>query len=141
MFLLYDIVHMNNLDFLKFENIIHAVIIRHTYKNKPVDFFTEDTNPFQMGMFTRDKGYSVEPHKHTCTTFEINSVQEFIFVKSGQIEMSFFTDSGQKYETLILNKGDSVLTLCGGHSLIFLKKSTLLEIKQGPYSENKKEYY
>ncbi len=129
------------IEYIKYKNEKYAVVVRSNYVNKPIDFFTDTNNEFQMGMFTRDAGYRVEPHKHICDPFKIESVQEFIFVKNGKLKMEFFSSSGNKYNEIILNKGDSVLTMRGGHSIIFLEKSSILEIKQGPYKENKKVYF
>ncbi len=119
----------------------HAVVVRANYKNKQVDFFTDNDNEFQMGMFTRSAGYQVAPHKHVCSSFQISSVQEYILIKSGKLRMEFFTDDGVKIDEVTLTTGDSVLTMTGGHSITFLEETSILEIKQGPYSENKKVYF
>lgn len=119
----------------------HAVVVRANYKNKQVDFFTDNDNEFQMGMFTRGAGYQVFPHKHVCNSFQISSVQEYILIKFGKLRIEFFTDDGVKIDEVILTTGDSVLTMTGGHGITFLEDTSILEIKQGPYSENKKVYF
>ncbi len=128
-------------EYIEYKKEKYAVVVRSNYVNKPIDFFTDNDNEFQMGMFTRDTGYRVEPHKHICDPFKIHLVQEFILVKNGKLKMEFFSSKGEKYNETILNEGDSVLTIKGGHSIIFLEKSSILEIKQGPYEENKKVYF
>lgn len=130
-----------SVEHIQYKSEDYAVIVRRNYVNQPIDFFTSDDNEFQMGMFTRNTGYKVEPHKHVCEPFTMKSVQEFILVKNGKLKMEFFTNEGKKYDEVILSEGDSVLTIKGGHSIIFLEKSSILEIKQGPYKENKKECY
>ena len=128
-------------EYIKYKKEKYGVVIRSQYVNKPIDFFTDDDNEFQIGMFTRECGYKVEPHKHICSPFKINLVQEFILVKSGKLKRFFFSSEGEKYTETILNEGDSVLTMKGGHSILFLEKSSILEIKQGPYEENKKVFF
>ena len=129
------------IEYLKYADQVYVVILRAGYQSNSVDFFTEDENEFQMGMFSRKKGYIVEPHKHVCEPFQLTSMQEFILVRFGQLKMDFFTDEGKKFDSVILNTGDSVLTMKGGHSITFLEESSILEIKQGPYAENKKVFF
>ena len=130
-----------SVEYITYKKENYAAVVRFNYINEPVDFFTADNNEFQMGMFTRKNGYEVKPHRHVCKPFTVQSVQEFISVKSGKLKMEFFTDEGKKYDEVILNTGDSVLTMRGGHGITFLEESSILEIKQGPYEENKKVYF
>lgn len=126
---------------LQAEDKVQAIVVRSRYQNKPVDFFTEDDNTLQMGMFTREAGYTVKPHYHSCSSpFVIDSMQEFVLVKSGQVKLRLFTKAGKPTHETILEAGDVVLIVDGGHSLEFLEKSTLLEVKQGPYARNLKVF-
>ena len=104
-------------EYIEFKKEKYAVVVRYNYENKPIDLFTDNDNEFQMGMFTKDTGYRVEPHKHICDPFKIQLVQEFILVKNGKLKMEFFSSEGKKYNETILNAGDSVLTMKGGHSI------------------------
>jgi len=129
------------IEYLQHADEVYVVLLRAGYQSKSVDFFTEDENEIQMGMFLRKKGYTVEPHKHVCQPFQLTTMQEYILVRFGQLKMDFFTDAGKLYNSVILNTGDSVLTMKGGHSITFLEESSILEIKQGPYAENKKVFF
>lgn len=123
-------------ELIQYKQETYAILVRDTYKNKDVDFFTDVENTLQMGMVTREAGYLVEPHIHTCDPFQIYSVQEYVFVKRGDVQMSFYTDNGKKYKTVTLHNGDSVLTMRGGHGLRFINRATILEVKHGPYDKN-----
>ena len=125
---------------LQTEGRVQAIVVRSGYKNKPVDFFTADDNELQMGMFTREAGHVVEPHYHGCTPFVIDSMQEFVLVKEGRVKLRLFTKAGKPTHKTVLETGDSVLLVESGHSMEFLEKSTLLEVKQGPYEKNLKVF-
>jgi hypothetical protein len=44
-----------------------------------------------------------------------------------------FYDDGEKIKTTILNMGDTILLISGGHGFDMLEDSKIIEVKQGPY--------
>jgi hypothetical protein len=131
---------MSSVEFITQHDALRAVVIRQHHTGKEIEFFTDAENELQLGMFVRGAGYKVEPHSHACKPFLLRSMQEFIMLRTGKIAVTFYTDGGEKYRKIILKPGDGVLILQGGHSLAFLEKSSLLEVKQGPYSQNRKVF-
>lgn len=129
-------------DIFSGKNLI-AKIFRKNIQLSGVQFFTDSTNPLQIGIHERLKGVSLSPHIHRLTsTLKINTIQEILFVQRGKIKMTFYTNIGKYINQSILNKGDSVLLIDGGHGVEFLKDSRVFEVKQGPYpgSQNAKIY-
>jgi len=111
-----------------------AMIFRSYLQVKDVEFFTDDTNPFQLGAHDRKKGVSLRPHVHTVTKpLTIKSIQEWLFIPEGKVRVVLYTKKGEVLYRKILTAGDSILLMEGGHGVEFLEDSKIFEIKQGPY--------
>lgn len=105
--------------------------------NLPIDgvqFFTDQMNPFQIGAHNRKKGISLTPHIHLMDgPLTINIIQELLFVQSGKIQVTLYTEKGKIIDKKILTTGDSILLMEQGHGVDFLEDSRIFEVKQGPY--------
>ena len=116
-----------------------AIIFRNYIKVKGTKFFTENTNPFQVGIQYRKKGEQVAPHTHRIDSpITIKEIQEILFVQKGKIRLTLYTEGGEILSKKILNSGDAVLLLRGPHQVDFLEDSKIFELKQGPYPGAKK---
>ena len=116
-------------------NTILAIIIYKEYKESGIHFFTPDTFSQQLGYMNRPKDYVIKPHKHNLIPRKVTLTQEVLLIKTGKVRIDFY-DSDQNYlESRILNSGDVILLAEGGHGFKMLKDSEIIEIKQGPYSE------
>ena len=114
-----------------------AIIIRAEYKNPGISFFTPNNYSQQLGFMTREKGYEVEPHIHKKIKREVFTTQEVLFIKSGKVRIDFYEDVTKKlHSSTVLNKGDTILLASGGHGLSFLENSEVIEVKQGPYTND-----
>lgn len=78
-------------------------------------------------------GYEIGPHIHKLVVREIQYTQEALLVKSGKIRVNLYSDDKKFVGSEELVAGDVVLLASGGHGFVFLEKSELIEIKQGPY--------
>lgn len=111
-----------------------AVVIRNNIKVSGVKFFTASKNPFQIGIHQRPKGLTLAPHVHKLDRpLIINTIQEILLVQKGKIKITFYTTKGKLITVKILDLGDSVLLMDGGHGVEFLEDSRVFEVKQGPY--------
>jgi hypothetical protein len=117
---------------------VYAIIIRSCYKAEGIEFFTTDDTPQQLGAMTRKKGYHIAPHKHILTERTINQTFETLVVKAGKVKISLYNDRDEYFEDIIITKGDVVLLTGCGHSLDMLEDSELVEVKQGPYINDKR---
>lgn len=112
---------------------LFAIILRSGFEMEGVNFFTPKDNPLQLGMLKYGKGTEIRPHIHKTSIREISKIQEVLHIMYGKIEASFYETTGGKVGSSILNAGDTVLLLEGGHGFKVLENSKILEIKQGPY--------
>ena len=123
------------LEFINDKNINFGIVIRSNYKSKDIEFFTAKESNFQVGGMTRGKNYEVKAHVHSKSKRIIETTSEVLFIKNGKISIDFYNEKNNKISQKIINKGDIVVLLHGGHGIKFLEKSEIIEIKQGPYND------
>src|SRR3989339_847805 len=123
-------------------NKVLAIIIRAKAIKKNKDkmkFVSPEDFPFQLGVHNRNKNDYVEPHQHLPFQELKNlAVQELFYMISGKIKVDLYDENDLKIKEVIISKGDTIL-LNTGHGVTFLKKSKLIEIKQGPYRGREQE--
>lgn len=126
---------MDSPEIIREKKNILAIVFRKGVGGDPgVQFYTPPEAPFQAGIHKRDGGITLPPHIHRMDTpLTITSIQEVLFVMSGAIRVRLYTPKGVLHTSVDLRGGESILLMNGGHGVEFLKKTTLLEIKQGPY--------
>lgn len=121
------------------ENISHndvlmAVIIRSSYRQEGIQFFTPEDFSQQLGYMNRPKGYTIAPHIHCHLERKVLFTQEVLVVKSGKVRVDFYTVDQEYLESRVISKGDVILLAAAGHGFEFLEDAELIEVKQGPYS-------
>lgn len=129
---------------LKFKKIydrggIYALVLRKGAEAKGVNFITPRNYPLQVGVQLRRKNELIKSHIHKSTKKEIKTIQEFIHIDYGRVKVSIFNENGEKISDIILNSGDSMLQVRGGHGFKVLKDTKLIEVKQGPYDSVKED--
>lgn len=119
-----------------------AIIIRAGHESQGAQFFSRPEYPLQLGLLHHKKDTLLRPHIHNSVTKTINNIQEVLHLEHGQMEVQFFNASGQQSASCLLNTGDTILLISGGHGFRMLEDSRILEIKQGPYDgrDKDKEY-
>ena len=127
------------------EQIIHdgkllAVIIREGQVPPGVHFFTPDDNALQVGKQMRPKGTVVKPHAHCeVKTDRSGFLQEVLHIQQGRLRTVFYTDEGRRVAERVLEAGDTILLIRGGHGFEALDDVRMLEIKMGPYDPSSKK--
>ncbi len=125
------------IEYIKHQDIILSIIIRDSYSKDGIEFFTPDHYPQQMGYMKRPKDYKIKPHIHYDVPRKVSLLQEVLFIKSGKVRVDFFDDNKRYLESKILFKGDFILLAAYGHGFVMLEESEIIEVKQGPYLEEK----
>lgn len=118
---------------VEYEGVTFALVVRHNYERKGVNFITSPDNPLQLGILVHQQGTEVRAHFHRNPQRTIGEVQELLHIDYGEVKAKFYDTNGRKLGSLILNTGDTILLLSGGHGLSILKDSKIIEVKQGPY--------
>ena len=114
-----------------------SIIIRSNYKSENIEFFTPSDFSQQLGYMNRPKGYKITPHHHNRVKRVIVTTDETLFIKSGKVRVDFYDEKKKYLMSKILNKGDVILLVNGGHGFEMLEKTEMIEVKQGPYVDDK----
>ena len=114
---------------------LFALIIRSKFRKKDgVNFFTEDKSNQQIGYMKHSKGHIIKPHRHIRRNTNIHYTTEVIVLFKGLLRVDFY-DYKQKYLfSKTIKEKDVIMLVHGGHGFKVLKKTEMIEIKQGPYS-------
>ena len=111
-----------------------AILVRANYRGRGIQFFTPDDFSQQLAYMNRTTGYVIPPHLHNPQRREVHLTNEVLFVKSGRVRVDLY-DSGKVYvESRVLEAGDVILLVSGGHGFEMLEDTEMIEVKQGPYT-------
>jgi hypothetical protein len=125
------------IEYIKYNKITLAIIIRNSFSTNDIKFFTPQNFSQQLGYMNRKKGYIIEPHVHNEISREITLTQEVLLLRSGKVRVDFYNDDKKYTESSILYPGDVILLANGGHGFAMLEESEIIEVKPGPYLEEK----
>ncbi len=119
---------------MEHDGVIYAIIIRRAEVPPGVHFLTPDENLLQVGLQLRPKGTVIAPHAHCkVKTDRVGYLQEVLHIQRGQLKVVFYADDGLRLGERVLEGGDTILLIRGGHGFEVLQDTQMLEIKMGPY--------
>ena len=108
-------------------------IVRSTYHNSGIGFFSEEKDGLQLGYMNRPDGHVIVPHTHNKIKREVYYTEEILFIRSGEVRVDFYDDNQQYIESHMVHSGDIVILKGGGHGFKVLERADIFEVKQGPY--------
>ena len=111
-----------------------AIILRTTYKEKGINFFTPNEFSQQLAYMNHPSGHEIQPHLHNPVLREVQFTKEVLFIKSGKVRADFYDNEKKYLESRILVSGDVILLAFGGHGFEMIEDSEIIEVKQGPYA-------
>lgn len=110
-----------------------AMIVRSDFRGGKYNFFTPDDFPLQMGTSFYPAGERIQPHVHIPQPRQVELVNEYVYIKSGRLELTLYSKDRTPVTKTELAAGDSLLLTGGGHGFQVLETCQLIEVKQGPY--------
>ncbi len=122
------------IEYIDHDGRILATLLRSTYNEPGIKFFTPDEYSQQLAYMNRPQGYVIQPHVHNSVLRQVQFTKEVLFIKSGRVRVDFYDDNQTYLESRILNPGDVILLAFGGHGFEMLEDSEIIEVKQGPYA-------
>ena len=125
---------MKNIEEIIFDDQLLAIIIYSNFNKKGIHFFTEDDLSQQLAFMNHPEGKLIQPHTHNEVIREVNNTQEVLFIRKGKLKIDFYTQNQQYIKSKILEAGDVILLIQGGHGFKVLEEVEMFEVKQGPYS-------
>ena len=111
-----------------------AIILRTTYKEKGINFFTPNEFSQQLAYMNHPSGYEIQPHLHNAVQREVQFTKEVLFIKSGKVRVDFYDDEKNYLESRVLVSGDVILLAFGGHGFEMINDTEIIEVKQGPFA-------
>ena len=122
------------IEYISHDDCVLATLLRSTFNEPGIKFFTPDEYSQQLAYMNRPKGYVIQPHIHNSVPRQVQFTKEVLFIKSGRVRVDFYDDEQSYLESRILNAGDVILLAFGGHGFEMLEDSEIIEVKQGPYA-------
>ena len=124
---------MTELVRIESDGILYAQIIRHSYRADGVDFVTEPKDSQQVAYMSHKKGYIIDAHYHNTKKRVIYKTQEVLIVKRGKLRCDIYDNKQVLIDSTLLEEGDLIILLDGGHGFAAIEDIELIEIKQGPF--------
>ena len=133
---------MEKLELVKKKHKLLAIIIRNEYLSEGVDFITPTEFSQQIAYMHHPTGKVIDAHIHNLVHRDVILTQEVLFIKKGKLRVDFYDDYEDYLESRMLNAGDVILLVSGGHGFNVVEEVEMIEVKQGPYAgENDKKRF
>ena len=116
-------------------NKLLAIFIKSEKILDGKNFETEDEQELQLASFKLEKGVEIEKHYHPPQERKVSNTSEVLIMIEGEILVDIYDDNLKLISSEMINKGDTVALISGGHGLKIKKDARFIEVKQGPYIE------
>ena len=116
------------------DNLI-ALVIDINDSKESKNFYTDESNDIQFGVFNLPENEAIEKHYHPDQERLIKTTSEVLIILEGTVVVSLFDKKLEFLKEITLGSGFVLITFDGGHGLKVLKDTKLLEVKQGPYND------
>lgn len=111
-----------------------ALIVSRAYDRPGVSFVTPSELSQQLAYLHHPAGHVIESHVHNPVHREVQLTQETLVIRKGKLRVDFYDDQQTYLESRILEAGDAILLIQGGHGFEVLEELEMFEVKQGPYA-------
>lgn len=98
---------------------------------------TEPSEPLQLLVHKRPAGKYTPAHLHIPKKRVTEKLQECLIVMKGKIKIDLYTPDKKICKRLYLSVGEVIILINGGHSVRLLQDSEIIEVKNGPFVEDK----
>lgn len=115
------------------QGILLAIIVSRNFHKKGIHFFTPGELSQQLAYMCHPAGKIIPPHVHNPVLRQVQYTQEVLLIKQGKLRVDFYNDNRQYLESRLLESGDVILLVRGGHGFEVLEEVEMIEVKQGPY--------
>ena len=113
-----------------------GMIIRHQHDKPGITFFTPSELSQQLAYMHHPAGKVIDPHVHNPMPRQVLMTQEVLLIRRGRLRVDFFNDNRTYVTSRILEPGDVILLVQGGHGFEVLEELEMFEVKQGPYTSD-----
>lgn len=122
------------------DGVLYAIILRKDDWDKELNFITPKDIFIQVGTFWYQEGKECKAHRHILNERPNNLTQECNIIMSGSLLAMIYDKDNQLFHTVILNSGDLIVVIRGGHGYKILEPDTkVVECKNGPFVSVEKD--
>jgi len=121
------------IDQITYQNQLLALIVSQKFDKPGIHFFTPSELSQQLAYMQHPVGKIIQPHVHNPVLREVQYSQEVLFIRKGKLRVDFYNNEQGYLESRILEHGDVILLVTGGHGFEVLEEIEMIEVKQGPY--------
>ena len=114
-----------------------AVLLRANYDESGIKFFTSNELSQQLASMSYKPGKIIPAHTHRPVRREVLYTQETLFIRKGKLRVDFYSAKQEYCRSRVLQTGDVILLIAGGHGFEVLEELNMVEVKQGPYAGDK----
>jgi len=125
---------MKSIEHITWHNQHIATIIKKDFIPETTTFISPDGYYQQAGFVVYPKGGVVARHTHLPLQRHLTGTPETLIIRKGMAELELYAIDKSYMGTWVLNEGDIVLLVAGGHCLKCLEDTVFFELKQGPYT-------
>lgn len=125
---------MDNIRYIKKKEKLLAIVMKKNYTCEGINFITPNEYSQQVAFMHHPVGKVIDAHVHNIVHRNVVLTQEVLFIKKGKLRVDFYDDYEDYLESIVLESGDVMLLVSGGHGFTVLEELEMIEVKQGPYS-------
>ncbi len=98
---------------------------------------TDPLESLQILSHKRKAGEYTIAHMHTPKNRVTQKLQECLVVIKGKIKIDLYALDKKFFKSIFLSAGQAVIFMNGGHGVHMVKESEIIEVKNGPFVEDK----
>lgn len=98
---------------------------------------TDPAEPLQLVVFKHPAGKITKGHFHKPRKRTTRSLHEYLIVMKGKIKIDLYSPDKKFFKSIYLTTGQTAILMNGGHGVQVLKDSEIIEVKNGPFFEDK----
>jgi len=115
------------------QEVLIALIVRSGFREPGIHFLTPGDLSQQLAYMHHPVGKVIEAHVHNRVVREVHYTQEVLLIRKGRLRADFYDEARSYIESRILEAGDTIMLVTGGHGFEVLEEVEMIEVKQGPY--------
>ena len=104
-----------------------AIIVRKDFEKDGIHFFTPNDYSQQLAYMSHPTGKVIQPHVHKKVQRNVHYTQETLFIRKGKLQVDFYSYDQQYLESRVLEGGDVILLIKGGHGFKVLENLEMFE--------------
>lgn len=98
---------------------------------------SDSDQPLQVLIHNRKKGSHTKAHLHKPIQRITQTLQECLIILKGKIKIDFYTPDKKIFKSMYAYEDEVIIFVSGGHAVHVLDDSEIVEVKNGPFIEDR----